>query len=58
MSKKDRRMAGLFGGSDIDDWEEYERENTDQYFNKGNHKKRSLFWSPNHNNHWKKEEKK
>lgn len=42
------------GGSDIDDWREYEMEDTIPSFDKGGHKERSIANDPNHLKHWKK----
>lgn len=54
LSKKDLEMAGKFGGSDWQDWEEYERIDTTPSFDKGGHKERSVANDPKHINHWKK----
>lgn len=43
-----------FGGSDIDDWREYEKPDTVPSFDKGGHKERSIANDPKHLKHWKK----
>lgn len=51
-------MARLFGGTDVDDWQQFEEVDGLPGHDKGAHKLRSLFWRPRHAEHWKKEEKK
>lgn len=53
--KKDTREAERFGGSDTDN---YNKPDQVGYADKGGHRERSEYWAPQHEEHWKKEERK
>jgi len=57
ISKKQREEAEKLGGTDIDDWLEFEEKNKGNKTScdKGGHKERSIANQPNHSKHWKKE---
>jgi|GEM_PF-3721641 hypothetical protein len=59
ISKKQKEEAEKLGGSDIDDWWEFEEKNkgNERSCDKGGHKERSIANQPNHLKHWKKQEK-
>jgi len=57
-TKKIKKGAEEYGGSDIDHWHEYGEPNGEPSFDKGGHRERSIANDPNHEKHWRKEKKK
>ena len=55
IPKSIREKAQELGGTDFDDWSEYERPDTVPSFDKGGHKERSIANQPNHLDYWKKQ---
>lgn len=53
-SKKDLEEANKYGGSDWEDWREYEKNDNIPSCDKGGHKERSIANDPKHIKHWKK----
>jgi hypothetical protein len=57
IPNKDRERSQDCGGCD-DDFNLFNQQDTTPYFDKGDHKERSRYNQPNHEDHWKKEEHK
>lgn len=57
FTPRDIEEALKLGGSDIDEWQEYEVDDLVPYCDKGGHRERSVANQPQHNNHWKKVER-
>jgi hypothetical protein len=58
MTREDLKEAEKYGGSDYEDWGEYQKPNGKPSFDKGGHRERSIVNDPKHSKHWKKEDKK
>jgi len=57
LSKKDQEKAEEYGGTEVDIWREYETNDQFPSCDKGGHKERNLANAPNHNRHWRKQER-